>query len=328
MRYSLLSRFRGTLLGAALGELLGSSCASRLRAQQPLPNLAAGSWTVEPLPIDTLGWGSFAVQTAERVLSAVVPSLPPFDRPTPARVAIAALPLALFYHEDLLLLEQQLTAALGESAALPALGADSTAAVLAIGTVIALALQERLHPSRLTAQLLSQQTIAQASPLCEQLRQMQQELDRGSFSSLLGTIAVHAADPTATALLPFTLALYCFLDSPEDCGLSLRRLAIGVAQAERSWLLAQLPVAAALCGALSGAYNGVAGIPAAWRAGLRHPIDDPPLARLWGLPTEDRISQLAQQLLAAWSGVYGVPAAASAGLPLPVTAAPRIIRAR
>ena len=72
----------------------------------------------------------------------------------------------------------------------------------------------------------------------------------------------------------------------------------------------QPDVTSAISGALSGAYQGLIGIPVQWRLALRSNVDVEPNSSLAQNPTvesknwERELRQLADQLLAVWSGVY------------------------
>ena len=104
MHHSLIDRFRGALLGTAIGEILGANC------QQPQPWREVEHWGFHK-PVESSAWGKMAVMQAQSLIheKCRVPIPPAEDE----RAIIALLPIALFYHEDLTLLEVHLEAALG-----------------------------------------------------------------------------------------------------------------------------------------------------------------------------------------------------------------------
>ncbi|NER26144.1 MAG: ADP-ribosylglycohydrolase family protein, partial [Symploca sp. SIO1C4] len=85
--------------------------------------------------------------------------------------------------------------------------------------------------------------------------------------------------------ISIALAFYCFLDTPEDFRLCVSRASLSKYQPQTT---------AAVCAALSGAYNSVVGIPADWCLG----------ANSLGIGRQRQ--QLADRLLAVWSGVYSI----------------------
>jgi ADP-ribosylglycohydrolase len=332
MRYSLLSRFRGTLYGAALGEILGNYCCDRLQAKLPLSNLENGQWAAAPMrstpsgvSATAAGWGRLALAAAHCLIEGIQSpdACLPREGNANAGIAIAALPIALFFHDDF----QQLRRHLAKTTAQCASSPEVCGGVLTVAYAVALALQERLHPPQFIAQVIAELNLAASSPLlAQQLWQVQTYLDRGSgLSAVLASFRVHAANPQQSDILPFVLAFYCHLSTPDATSVAMRRAVAGMSALTSRH--AQLAVTTALTGALSGAYNGLSGIPIDWRRQLDRPATHPPLARLWSLTATDRIDQLASHLLASWSGAYH---------PVPdvqfhsrfVTAAPQSRRAR
>ena len=82
------------------------------------------------------------------------------------------------------------------------------------------------------------------------------------------------------------LACYCFITTPNDFKLSITRTLY--LQPQITWLTA------ALTGTLSGAYNGLTGIPWNWRSSFCHNPD---------LSSEN---QLIEQLFKKWLGIYSI----------------------
>ncbi|MEM7712605.1 MAG: ADP-ribosylglycohydrolase family protein, partial [Cyanobacteria bacterium P01_A01_bin.68] len=117
-------------------------------------------------------------------------------------------------------------------------------------------------------------------------------------------------------------AFYCFVTTKEDFRLTCSQ-AIKNQRNSR--------VCGAIAGAISGAYNSMAGIPITWHLGL----DEAKLAQ-WGITSFSQVVKLADALVAVWSGAYHVlpqpievqeekPGLLS---PLEAIAAPYIIRLR
>ncbi|MBW4514444.1 MAG: hypothetical protein KME11_04400 [Timaviella obliquedivisa GSE-PSE-MK23-08B] len=135
MHYSLLSRFRGALLGTAIGEILGANC------QQPQSWRSVEHWGFYN-PIEPSAWGKMAVMQAQFLIHGKgrTPFSSTFSSPEDESVMIALVPIALFYHEDLTLLKFHLETAL--DCASP----QVLATCLQIGETIALTLQEKSTP--------------------------------------------------------------------------------------------------------------------------------------------------------------------------------------
>lgn len=141
MHHSLINRFRGALLGSAIGEILGANC------QQPQLWREIEHWGLH-LPIEPSPWGKMAVVQAQSLIHEkgriLIPNV------ENERVMIALLPIALFYHEDLTLLKLHIEAALGYVSADRASANNNLEQVLErclqIGEAIALALQEKSAP--------------------------------------------------------------------------------------------------------------------------------------------------------------------------------------
>lgn len=216
-------------------------------------------------------------------------------------VAIATLPLALYFHDDLPRqqhLLQQVSTDLG-------LDAVSQTWLLGFAYVIAQAVKGQLEPDRLIPQTLAYLRLHTPDPASLE-----------TVSTTLTAIATAQADahsftkrlPTALEPVPaIAIALTCFLQTPTDFRLALARAT--------RWSLAQpqcqdaatLP---SLTGALVGADATVAGLPPSTL--LAVPLE----------PLVPALIALADELLASWSGVYTGGAIAQ---PLPV-AAPWVMR--
>ncbi|KAM3096848.1 ADP-ribosylglycohydrolase family protein [Phormidesmis sp. 146-12] len=253
MQYGLLTRFQATLVGAILGEAWAMGT-------------IVGQLTTQPFPMQSL-----THHYLEQLLRHKF-NLEAFDQPlsgtdVTAKMAIALLPVGLFFHEDPLRLWQNLERAIA-SVENPKIDPRG---VFVVECAIAEILQERLDPLTLIPQLLvTLETLDKSkSPLVEQLQQVQTLLTQPA--------GLDAALKLGRSKGAIALALYCFLSTPEDFRLSLLRAA-------RS----HQPAVCALTAALSGAYNGLSGMMIEWRMAI---------------DATETLSQ-AGRLLSHWSGVY------------------------
>ncbi len=343
MRYSLLSRFQGVLLGAALGEELGFYYWRQQLQRKPLPgeysavrervDLFAwqpGSESEEsaqsqPMPST---WGRIALCLTEQLvlkggwhglnleqmalsvlnddtgtISTISPGVMGVD------LAIATLPIALFFHDNEFKRQQALEEVASQLKAKP--GAWEEAWTLSVA--IAAALKEQLSPRHLIPDLvthLQSGGFNQNDVLKDFIAKLEQTQTLLQEGRDLGTARVKLLSSQKSGLSSelICLALYCCLSTPEDFRLALIRAArfCGVVQV------------CGLTGALMGAYNSRVGIPLVWRiANAYHSV-----YRGWGVSGAG-IEQLATRLLVVWSGAYN-----PVGCPeqIPAIAAPGVIR--
>lgn len=317
MQYSLVSRFRGALLGSFVGEILGSvGYQGRVLGKATLIPPKPG----ETLPSHTLSdWSQIAscgteslircgrldVEDWVRQCGITQPSLPVLKTAaSSSSAAVATLPMALFFHEDEVKLRQQLLKAAGVW--LP--DSQASEGVLAVAYAIALALTEKLDFASLIPRILTYLG-TQETPLVQKLEQVQTLLEQGAgLDTTLTQLRRDdqlRGDPSTRSYTSIALAFYCFLSTPEDFRICITRAARSGYQAQTT---------AALTGALSGVYNSITGMPVSWR--------------LWINRTSIGIQrlQLADHLLAVWSGVYDVSTVDQ--YQLATVAAPRVIQAR
>lgn len=255
----------------------------------------------------------------------------------PGEAAVAALPSAMFFHENKAKLREKIMLAIEvwHHENQP----EWETAILAVAYTIARALKERLDPATAIEQTLAY--LKTDNALTELLLQVQILLEKGAD---LETATTHLCK-SATALrerqdegekklqtesinpgnfIPITLAFYCFLNTPEDLRLS-------VVRAARCGIAGQLTCA--LTGALSGAYNGVAAIPVEWRQVSSPDVKSQQLAdgretSLWGTGSDAKIVELANNLFAVWAGVYRPDAGLDSAALARAVAAPYVIRPR
>jgi hypothetical protein len=316
MRYSLLSRFQGALLGSVVGENLvrvgcqnhpsgGVSLTSpKLEEAQTHQQLSVWSQLATCGAESLIRCGRLKLEDWWLLWEKTPSSLCLNSVPSMSESAVATLPIALFFHEDEVKLRQQLLT----SQDLWQHQSEALEGVLAIAYAISLALTEQLDCATLIPRIQLYLGTSQ-SPLIRQLEQVQMLLEkRAGLETTLTQLRREAqirGETLGRAHTSIALALYCFLSTPEDFRLAVSRAALTCYQPQTT---------ATLTGALAGAYNSIIGIPVSWRL------------------TANRISsgnqrlQLADRLLEVWAGFYDVSASAQ-GKPLAV-AAPRVIQPR
>ena len=331
MQYSLFNRFCGVLLGAAVGEQQGA-LVERLRSPMSAP-------TGSELPLDqhllTPRYSQWMIATAQSLvacqtldladwqqrLSAQPERRSPISQTDLSEIAIATLPLVLFFHEDELKLRQALQSASQRLGGQP----DSILGAWVIGFAIAQALQETLHLPTLIGQILTvlpsvAPETAIATYLAQQLQQVQMLVNqRAGLESARTQLIRHASEHSDPKICQQTtaiaLAFYCWLSTPEDSQLAILR----------SHRFAYRPsVVGALTGALVGAYNGRTSLPVNWCLVVE------PSSQTNTSVTSEQVqpdwTTLATNLLSAWSGTYDLHGFTTQPRSLPAIAAPRVIR--
>jgi hypothetical protein len=318
MRYSLVSRFRGTLLGAFLGETLASSDKKQSEIPCNVGKIAVLG-TQSLIALGRLDLDDWLKRQQQASLHLEVTDV------TSAKIILTTLPVALFFHENTGLLRQNLLSVLQMWEHDPVLR-DST---LAVGYAIAQALTEKLDPLTLIPQTIAFLGETSTS-IPQQLLKVNNLLTAGAG------LAKAQAELSREEKLSNTIAIafYCFLSTWEDFRLSVLRATHHDNSQVQDPLHPNSKVTGAITGALSGAYNSTVGIPVNWQV-LYSPTNSP----AWGLSSFDQMIELADALAAVWSGVYGITRhprelidaerAISLELaPLSVFAAPRVIRSR
>lgn len=308
MQSSLTSRFRGTLLGAVLGEVLGEN------VQQRGPTLRSPDWfTVDRWGFGSKGtpdqsWMQLTLKVAQaltlnhRWQSDALPQRVP-DSPQQAGLAIATLPLALYYHDDITQLRSHLSALFPSEHGI----SETRLGIEAITSTLSLALHEKLVPSLLIDQLLSELDLPIDLLFTQQMIQVRNLLLSNACSAN-AIRQLRTLSPGKT--LATAIALYCFLSTPEDPRLSILKAA----------RLGYLPsLTCALVGALSGCYNGLEDLPLHWRRSLATTTSAS------GTATERNPEIIADQLLVSWLGIVQPAESQLSALAI---AAPRVIRPR
>jgi hypothetical protein len=321
MRYSLISRFRGTLLGALVGTSLASTNQTKSHCLN-LGNMAILG-TESLIKLGRLDLNDWIARQPQEPLHLEA------DDAVSIKVILATLPVALFFHENPIKLRQNLLAVVQIWENDPIVR-DGT---LAIGYAIAQSLTEKLDPLTLIPQIISflgetptsiPKQLLKVQKLVNQragLEKAQAELNKEE--KLSNNIAI---------------AFYCFLSTLEDFRLAVLRATLnGDSKVEDDAIQVSkylsLQATGAITGALSGAYNTTQGIPVNLRVLLSQAN-----STVWGLTDFSQMLKLADALVTVWSGVYSTTvdsgelkeasAMNSEIALLSVYAAPRVIRLR
>ncbi|MFN6530094.1 ADP-ribosylglycohydrolase family protein [Nostoc sp. ChiSLP03a] len=313
MRYSPISRFKGTLLGAFLGESLASGGKVQFESSLDLGRMAVlGIQSL--IALGRLDLDDWIERQQEESLHLVATD------DISIKIIIATLPVALFFHENPIKLRQNLLRVLKIWEDDPVIR-DGT---LAVGYAIALALTEKLDPLTLIPQTIS--FIGETpTSIPKKLLRVQNLLEQGA--GLSTTQAEFAKEEKLSNTI--AMAFYCFLSTLEDFRLTVLQ-ATHDRNSQQNATLLNSEATGAITGALSGAYNGIGGIPVNWQVLLLQ-RNSP----VWGLTSFSQVLELTDAFVGVWSGVYNLTLnpkelteeGCEVAL-LSVYAAPRVIRSR
>lgn len=288
MRYSLVSRFRGTLLGALIGKNL--SHRTQIHESVDWVDIVTGGSRslIERGRFDLDDWIN---QKQEFTNLNLKDSLL-------GEAILVTLPVALFFHENTAKLRQSLLKVVEIWENDPVVR-DGT---LVVGYAIALALTEKLSPTTFIEQAVS--FVGETSTtLPQQLLKVNNLLTQ--FAGL-ERANVELRSPLKLEQ-DIAIAFYCFLSTLSDFRLSVRRAdLLGALVCE-------------ITGALSGAYNTTAGIPVTWQLGVQTNVQLP-------MTNFKQMLKLADELVDVWSGVYD--AENKGEYSRHVSAAPHVLRLR
>lgn len=319
MRYSLVSRFRGTLLGILLGQSLAKDYEQKSQNCSEMVRLAIlGTQSLISLgKLDLDDWLKRQQQKS--------PDLVTNNKVLPQAI-LATIPVALFFHDNKIKLRENLLRVLEIWDHDPVVR-DGT---LAIGYAIAQSLTEKLQPQTLIPQTIA--FLGETSTLLPQKLLKVNDLleQRVGLEKVQAELSKQEKWTNAVAI-----AFYCFLSTLEDFSVSvLRATDNGNIARQEARASDYLQTIGAITGALSGAYNSSVGIPVKWQM-MRSQVD----LAAWELTSFDQMLELADALVAVWSGMYSVAqhpsqsqlqqgSVMSEEQALCVYAAPRVIRSR
>ncbi len=314
MRYSPISRFKGTLLGAFLGGSLLSGGKVQFESYLDLGRMAVlGIQSL--IALGRLDLDDWIERQQEEPLHLVATD------DISIKIIIATFPVALFFHENPIKLRQNLLRVLKIWEDDPVIR-DGT---LAVGYAIALALTEKLDPLTLIPQTIS--FIGETpTSIPKKLLIVQNLLEQGA--GLSTTQAEFAKEEKLSNTI--AMAFYCFLNTLEDFRLTILQATHNDNSQVQDATLLSSRATAAITGALSGAYNGTGGIPVNWQVLLLQ-RNSP----AWGLTSFSQMLELTDTFVGVWSGVYNLTLnpkelteeGCEVAL-LSVYAAPRVIRSR
>jgi ADP-ribosylglycohydrolase len=229
MKYLLLTRFQGALIGANTIYINAQQITPNQLIIDTTPALMNGiSSLIRQGKFDSQDW-------ADNILADIV---------NPHSAIVAMLPLMLFFHDDRVKLRESL---INISHAWQ-LDWETCSSAVAIGYIISRSLTESLSPRKIIPQLL-EETINLHPLLFQELSEIDRLLDHSSSLHQLTQRVNATAHPIIAATV---LAIYCLLSTPEDFSLATRR---AYQIEDRSQLIC------ALTGILAGAYNSLTGIP-------------------------------------------------------------------
>lgn len=315
MHYSLRSRFRGAIIGLAIGARQQKFGSYKPQLSYPDANLER-----------SLAKQSFSPESSEELVTLVEAGMKSliqrrkFDVEnwhhavgknsslSALEAIVATIPLALFYHENEIKLRQNLqlaVAAMGQN------NPEIRDIALAVGYAIALSLQPKLHSAELISHTIDFVGNSEGI-LTQNLFKVKDFLEQNAGLETVVINLERSGRPSSC----FALAFYCYLSTLEDFRLSLQRVV------EKS---PQPQLTCAITAALSGAYNGLAGIPATLRQQLRCPSLGSGCANM---TTEEEMLRLCDALVAVWSGVYSQVNQPTNLSQVAAIAAPRAIRRR
>ena len=266
MRYSILSRFTGALIGSYIGEtLIASGCRSRI--QHNLLN-----WT--KIGIDNSKIILFEAESAQSNYNRDRNNSPYWrNNIASTEAAIISLSQLLLYHESFDLLRE-------EVGKMSQYSGKTREDVLIWGYALSLACREKEPVSQSIHQIIAQIQNKATSSNKLLLLQLQEYVKQNIG---LQPLVEKLSRQSKSTLSAIALALYCFASTPEDFQLCLKRAISAGYQPRRT---------GALTGAIAGAYNSISAIPLSWRRNQNKGSN------------LDLIYQFSRKLFEDWSGTY------------------------
>lgn len=328
MQYSLLSRFHGALLGAAIAEALGTNLGRSKTGLRPLQDTKLSNSPLDaqgqnqPFQLNQAAWlcAEALIQIGEldveylKHLQVCRQAQTQWVPLSSSETLMGIIPISLFFHEDEVRLRQRVSQAVEVGPA----SLELRSGALVVAYAIAQCLREQFDSSTFIPQAIAYLNQPSSSFLVMQLEQVQRLLEqRASLETAQSQLLKLQLPDSLPINTSITLAFYCFLSTLEDYRLTTARAAR---------IDCQSPLTATLAGALSGAYNSTVGIPPGPRLTLLQTDSSQSQKR----KIVETMSLIADQLLATWSGVYE-PTHAFMGADLlakPAVAAPGVIRPR
>ncbi len=257
MQHLLSTRFQGALIGGNIIYLTPQQIAPNQLIVDTTPALLGGIASL-------IRCGGF---DAQDWLQSTLPAAK-----DPDRAILAMLPLMLFFHDDRRKLRETIISVSHNWE----LDWETCSSAVAIGYIISRSISETFSPSAILSQLAEEMT--NLHPLLfQQLSTIDRLLEH---SSSLYQVTHRSIVATHPIIRPTVIAIYCFLCTPEDFSLAIRRAR---QMEDRS------PLICALTGILAGVQNSSTGIP---------------LNGLLATPQRAQWLAAAENLLNLWAGVY------------------------
>ena len=266
MRYLLRDRFLGACFGVVIAEEL-SAQENKLREgikPQQISWLKINQEIATEIPLhceQSLSWENLNLNLMQKI--------------TVSELALAVLPIILYYHDNL----HQLESLLYQNAQYWRIPPSNLDGILWWSATISLILREKLVPEDLWQQLAMTCKIFSTS-FRENLKSLQILFNQGLSIVEITEELSWTVNP---GNLPFLLSLYCFFQTPENLSLALKQ-ATKVENRTAELL--------ALTGFLSGAYSSRTGLPVKWDKFCQNRDD------------YQKICQLGRRVFDLWSGVY------------------------
>lgn len=367
MRYSLLSQFKGTLLGAILGEFIYQELSIVSLSKQERDNLAYSQQKTfqevgnKRVILRTLR-GESAIISARSLIKCQGLELEDWhenwkkwkskklsedlnsgmslrgvselenNKLETTSIAFASLPVVMLYHEEAAKLREKLEQIgevwQGQS--------DVKLSNLAVGYALALGLKEQLEPHALIPQIIN--ILEEESPLVELLKEVQSLLERRAD---LETAIRHLSNKAKLIKQKVSgmgeeSKEKKAIDSQTASLISVCLAFYCFLSTPNNWQLAVQRAArtgrgsqiCAIVGALSGAYNSSAAIPVEWRGALNSRLRKTSGLISEVVASETEIIELAKNLWTLWCGVYNPKTMENKLNLVPAVAATNVIRPR
>jgi hypothetical protein len=304
MRYSLLSQFHGTLLGAVLGDCLGRG--DKLTDRSIVKDEEIAEKSVEEYPLEE---ARVLFLSTESIITCRGfyrkhwrESINKVDREeiSLSEGILRILPIIMFYHENETKLREILQEIISDSEREekdnpnPISLGEGKIGLLGIGYTIAQLLKQPKELSNLIPQTIAYLNtdcfLVELLELVQNLIKQGASLEKvrnevgGKLKGFPGNVAREEKRINVEKRLIHAIALgmYCFLSSPQDFRLAVTR---AISTGGEDTLMTTLT------GIFGGSYNSSISIPVEWYSLLN------------SMRSEEKIRQLARNLYAIWSGI-------------------------
>ncbi|MBF2067484.1 MAG: ADP-ribosylglycohydrolase family protein [Calothrix sp. C42_A2020_038] len=275
MRYTLRSRFRGTIAGAFLGLKLTKNASEHINQAYHQVTFTFKSLIKQ---------GKFSIEDFHTGVQTELPESITREKAL-INTLFSALPIALFFHENMLKLRQNLI----EVARVyndDLIIRDST---LAICYTVAQSLNEKLNPTSVIPEITT--FIGETPTNVPQQLQIVEDLLHSDASLEQVYTELYKVNTPSNIV---ATAFYTFLKSIEDFRLSVLLSFKGASNYDNH----DYYLNSVITGALSGAYNSAVSIPVGWQIEYLHSGKETTENNLL------RVLLLTDELLAVWSGLY------------------------